>query len=176
MAETGLNQNYFRDYDPIAGRYIESDPIGLEAGVNTYAYVYDSPLGHVDATGQDGIAIPLNPGPTALPGWLGPASRAAGAGGAVAGAGWLGWQIGSGIYPYIASPLGSAIDTVCHSKSREEICEENLERDMASCRALGRKYGKQAYEVCRKQAMLRYGNCLSGRDSGIDAPLPPWGG
>ena len=25
-AETGLNQNYFRDYDPLIGRYIESDP------------------------------------------------------------------------------------------------------------------------------------------------------
>jgi RHS repeat-associated protein len=28
MAETGLNQNYFRDYDPAVGRYVESDPIG----------------------------------------------------------------------------------------------------------------------------------------------------
>ena len=37
-AETGHNYNYFRDYDPGTGRYIESDPIGLAAGVNTYAY------------------------------------------------------------------------------------------------------------------------------------------
>jgi RHS repeat-associated protein len=27
QAETGLNQNYSRDYDPLVGRYIESDPI-----------------------------------------------------------------------------------------------------------------------------------------------------
>jgi len=27
-AETGLNQNYFRDYDPLVGRYVESDPLG----------------------------------------------------------------------------------------------------------------------------------------------------
>jgi RHS repeat-associated protein len=37
--ETGYSYNYFRDYDPSLGRYIESDPIGLEGGVNTFGYV-----------------------------------------------------------------------------------------------------------------------------------------
>ena len=31
-ADTGLHYNYFRDYDPWTGRYIQSDPIGLEGG------------------------------------------------------------------------------------------------------------------------------------------------
>lgn len=35
-ADTGLHYNYFRDYDPWTGSYIQSDPIGLEGGVNTF--------------------------------------------------------------------------------------------------------------------------------------------
>ena len=47
-AETGLHYNYFRDYDPTIGRYVESDPIGLDGGVNTYAYVTNHPLRNYD--------------------------------------------------------------------------------------------------------------------------------
>jgi len=54
MAETGLNQNYFRDYDPAVGRYLESDPIGLKGGINSYAYVYNSPTSKIDSLGLYG--------------------------------------------------------------------------------------------------------------------------
>ena len=47
----GLMQNTFRDYDPAIGRYVESDPIGLGGGVNTYAYVAGNPLSFSDAKG-----------------------------------------------------------------------------------------------------------------------------
>jgi len=52
-SETGLNQNYFRDFDPAVGRYIESDPIGLGSGVNTYAYGEDNPGMVTDRFGLD---------------------------------------------------------------------------------------------------------------------------
>jgi RHS repeat-associated protein len=54
QAETGLNQNWNRDYDPLGGgRYIESDPIGLSSGVNTYAYAEDDPTMVTDRLGLD---------------------------------------------------------------------------------------------------------------------------
>ncbi len=50
-AETGLHYNYFRDYEPGTGRYVESDPIGLRGGVNSYAYVDNAPTIWTDALG-----------------------------------------------------------------------------------------------------------------------------
>jgi RHS repeat-associated protein len=49
--ETGLHYNYFRDYDPSTGRYVQSDPIGLAGGLNTYGYVGGNPLYYVDSYG-----------------------------------------------------------------------------------------------------------------------------
>ena len=50
-SETGLDHNYFRDYDPELGRYIQSDPIGLRGGVNLYGYVKQNPLIYIDPEG-----------------------------------------------------------------------------------------------------------------------------
>jgi RHS repeat-associated protein len=52
QAETGVNYNFFRDYDPSVGRYIESDPIGLRGGINPYAYVGGNPLSRFDPRGM----------------------------------------------------------------------------------------------------------------------------
>jgi uncharacterized protein RhaS with RHS repeats len=43
--------NYFRDYDPSLGRYVESDPIGLDGGLNIFGYVKSKPLTRLDRYG-----------------------------------------------------------------------------------------------------------------------------
>ena len=55
--ETNLYYNYHRYYSPELGRYITSDPIGLDGGLNTYAYVGGRPLGSVDPRGLIGLMM-----------------------------------------------------------------------------------------------------------------------
>jgi RHS repeat-associated protein len=77
-AETGLNYNYFRDYNPAIGRYVESDRMNLGSltitlrdgnqefinylkenphALNLFAYVENNPLSRIDPNGQSGYLI-----------------------------------------------------------------------------------------------------------------------
>ena len=49
--ETGLNYNGFRYYDPKTGRYLRTDPIGLNGGVNLFVYVRNHPVSWADPLG-----------------------------------------------------------------------------------------------------------------------------
>jgi len=50
-AETGLNYNYQRTYDPVIGGYTQHDPIGLNGGMNPFGYVGGNPVNQVDPKG-----------------------------------------------------------------------------------------------------------------------------
>lgn len=57
-AESGLHYNYFRDYDPETGRYVESDPIGL-SGSEHIRICTGSPLNRIDPLGLAAIEIDI---------------------------------------------------------------------------------------------------------------------
>lgn len=66
--ETGLAQNWHRDYWSEGGRYIQSDPVGLLSGLNTYAYVYSRPIMLFDITGRQAFeGGDMLPGNTPFP-------------------------------------------------------------------------------------------------------------
>ena len=70
--ETGLYYNWHRYYDPRTGRYLRTDPIGLNSGdINFYRYAKDNPLNDYDPkglyTGSSAATMPSIPGPSGLP-------------------------------------------------------------------------------------------------------------
>ncbi|MCP1646653.1 RHS repeat-associated core domain-containing protein [Pseudomonas nitroreducens] len=130
-AESDLHYNFLRDYDPDAGRYVESDPIGLSGGLNSYAYALSSPLNLSDPTGQ-------NPGAVAGAGTGfiigGPPGAAIGAAiGFTVGAvgAYIAWDTyhssttDEGETPVASSP-GSAAEQQAERKEYNRVCKSKI--------------------------------------------------
>jgi RHS repeat-associated protein len=67
-ATSGVLLTQYRAYDPNLGRWLSQDPIGMDGGLNLYAYVSDDPIGKVDPLGLAPIkgiqGLPWCPAPT----------------------------------------------------------------------------------------------------------------
>jgi RHS repeat-associated protein len=59
QSESGLHQNWMRDYDPTTGRYLQADPLGLVDGARVYGYALQNPVVHADPRGEE-VADLLN--------------------------------------------------------------------------------------------------------------------
>ena len=55
--ESGLYYNRYRYYDPLQGRYITQDPIGLDGGLNQYTYSLN-PIEYIDPLGLEQLLLP----------------------------------------------------------------------------------------------------------------------
>ncbi|MGH1454110.1 MAG: RHS repeat-associated core domain-containing protein [Paracoccaceae bacterium] len=64
QSESGLHQNWMRDYDPTTGRYIQADPLGLVDGASVYGYARQNPGRYVDPRGEE--ANQLGPAQTSF--------------------------------------------------------------------------------------------------------------
>ena len=76
--ETDLHYNWNRYYDPVLGRYLSPDPIGLEGGLNLYGYVGGDPVNRFDLEGlasfdfKAGAHVPIRPYPLSFGASAGP--------------------------------------------------------------------------------------------------------
>ncbi|SMR83559.1 RHS repeat-associated core domain-containing protein [Aliiroseovarius halocynthiae] len=51
QSESGLHQNWMRDYDPTTGRYLQADPLGLVDGASVYGYALQNTFKYIDVMG-----------------------------------------------------------------------------------------------------------------------------
>jgi RHS repeat-associated protein len=126
--ETGAYYNYFRDLDPRIGRYVESDPIGLDGGPNTYGYVSNGPLNASDPFGLDPVGQTIGQavglwGGRFVGGAIGSAIEP---GGGTA----LGAILGGAIGSRAGGAIGSAIGNICLTQNNQPNDCESLYREI----------------------------------------------
>jgi RHS repeat-associated protein len=162
-AETGTNYNYYRDYDPTIGRYEQSDPIGLDGGVNTYAYTSNGQLAYADPVGLQVPAPPPWPPivvpPPGIPGYPGDPPRT---------------RIPEPPAPSpilcLVNPalcLPGIVYLILEMCKPGPDCEKLHKDDTDTCNAISRKRGPVKGQACHASASERYAACLSGQ------PIPP---
>ena len=156
-AESGLYYYRARYYDATTGRFLQKDPLGLDAGINLYAYVDNNPVNLIDPHGLYILNNPPAPRKPPLPPDYGSRMDIF--------LKCLDWCYGS---PVLVTSTHEIVDThtekTPHGKGVAVDIGIPTDKDKMSCCAAqcGAKWG---YEHGPKNAHLHY-QLVSGRNGG----------